>query len=72
MTPLYFDEKSTKIFQFLFKTDKTIKLYGITGSDNDNDDYFEDYFENEWDSTPAKKDPERLFEAQTFEELMEE
>lgn len=35
MTPLNFDEKSPKIFQFLFKTDKTIKLYGITGSDDD-------------------------------------
>ena len=54
------------ILGFIFSNSQIIVI------DNDNDDYFEDYFEDEWDGTPAKKDPERLLEAQTFEELMEE
>jgi hypothetical protein len=34
MKLLDFDENSPKIFQFLFNTDKIIKLYAITGSDD--------------------------------------
>ena len=41
--------------------------------DNDNNDYFEDYFPDEYvENSKPKKDPERLFEAKTFEELMQD
>lgn len=43
MNILNFDKKSPKIFQFLFDTDKIIKLYGICGS---NDEAIDKVYEN--------------------------
>ena len=41
--------------------------------DNDNNNYFKDYFPDEYiENSKPKKDPERLFEAKTFEELMQD
>ena len=73
---LQFDERSLKIFKYLFNTDKDVRLFSVTGDDIDAIDKFKDSFGVYTQLDPMHNDAlphntcERYFRAFDFREEM--